>query len=51
MPSNSPTVTVCAVSQFADVNVSIPDMAESPHCLRSGVTVTLAVGCEVSTTV
>ena len=53
MKSSTPvTVTVCALFQFADVNVT-GDGATVPSAVFEllNPTVTLAVGCEVSTTV
>ena len=45
------TVTVCAVSQFAGVNVSEPDIVASPVSLDVKAITTSDVGCASSTTV
>ena len=52
--SSADTVTVCAVFQFEVVNVSVAEDGSSVRSVFAWpamVTVTLAVGCEVSFTV
>ena len=51
LSSTPVTVTVCGVSQFAEVNVSDPDIVASPVSLDVNAITTSDVGCASSTTV
>ena len=51
LSSTPVTVTVCGVSQFAEVNVSDPDIVASPVSLHVNAITTSDVGCASSTTV